>query len=73
MVVNSEKRPCCPCGHDTEHAWVIEHACYSPFGWFLILIGISSLPKAVETKCGKCGFVFSKTSDPDICSKKRYH
>lgn len=74
--VQLENKPdqsdCCKCGYDLTHPWVVETVEYTLWGWLLIAFSISALPKAVVTKCHKCGHVFSRGVDMADRQAARY-
>ena len=70
--MSEESKKACRCGHEIDHVWVSEQATYTMFGWILFLCGITALPKAIVTKCGKCGFVFSSNEDLEYRKSKQF-
>ncbi|RMF86387.1 MAG: hypothetical protein D6736_15225 [Nitrospinota bacterium] len=62
----------CRCGYDINHPWVVPKAKDSVWGWMLLLLGASVLPKAVAMQCDRCGKIFDWIDDLDTRRKYSY-
>lgn len=63
-------RPTCSCGFDRDHLMVSPEPVYS--GWktfWVIFMGVSAVPEAVEFRCRVCQEVFDRTDDPSTRNK----
>jgi len=57
--------PTCSCGYDRSHAKVEKNPSYGPFGWALLMLGATPVPRHVEYKCKKCGESLGTSDDPE--------
>lgn len=65
--------PRCACGHTREDVGKSVHVSasseYSPWGWFLILFGITAKPSSVRFVCSQCRQIIEESTDPDVLKK----
>jgi hypothetical protein len=61
--------PRCSCGHDRRHHMVSPEPTYTGWGKFWVMfMGVSSIPIRLDFRCRVCGEVFDSTVDPTECS-----
>lgn len=69
----AENKPKCSCGHTINDPMVSAKTKYSSWGWFLLSMAFSAMPKEVIFQCQKCGEIIETSSDPEILEKYRYN
>ena len=57
------KMPRCKCGHDRSHYMVSAEPQYGIWQLFVVSMGISQKPKAVEYRCRRCDQVFDRSEN----------
>lgn len=56
----------CRCGHDRRHHMVSPVPTYTSWGKFwVIFMGVSSVPIRLDFQCRVCGESFDHTTDPE--------
>ncbi len=62
-----EGRPSCRCGHTRSHLMVSPEPVYS--GWktfWVVFMGVSAVPAAVQYRCRVCQEVFDRTENLEV-------
>lgn len=60
----------CRCGHGRGHHMVSPVPTYTNWGKFwVIFMGVSSVPIRLDFQCRVCGEKFDHTTDPEECKK----
>lgn len=62
----SARLPTCRCGHDRTHYNVVPRPSFGFWGWFLLLMGASGVPKKIAYRCLRCEQTVETTRDPEV-------
>lgn len=65
----AEAAPRCGCGHDRRHHMVSPEPTYTVWGKFWVMfMGVSSIPVRLDFRCRVCSQAFDSTVDSTECS-----
>ncbi|RPI18695.1 MAG: hypothetical protein EHM58_04305 [Ignavibacteriae bacterium] len=73
MINNLKNITKCSCGHTIDDPMIVAKTKYSKWGWFLLSMAFSAMPKEVVFQCQQCGDIIDTSTDPDVLEKYRYN